>query len=196
MTTTESPTVEIPTWDQPAYIVVTSRGRWHENGGCHGQGEQLPTEYLVQDTFEDNTTATVWTTTHLIERAERFPTWDEALAASDAWDRLTEDVPGRGRSHVEEYEPRFRNAKGGPALFVNVYRVGQAYGGPEEGGWWFWAGEPYTSVPVEDREAAEAQYEILADRFAEIAVRGQREYEVRIEGYPGEEFPKEHPHYC
>lgn len=34
-------------------------------------------------------------------------------------------------------------------LYVNAYLVCRVYGGPEEGGWWFNAGEPLASVPVE-----------------------------------------------
>ena len=34
-------------------------------------------------------------------------------------------------------------------LYVNVYDIAQAYGGPEEGGWWFDTGVPVASIPVE-----------------------------------------------
>lgn len=34
-------------------------------------------------------------------------------------------------------------------VWVNVYDVAQAYGGPEEGGWWFDTGTPVASIPVE-----------------------------------------------
>lgn len=33
--------------------------------------------------------------------------------------------------------------------YVNVYQVGRAYGGPEEGGWYFDHGVPVASIPVE-----------------------------------------------
>lgn len=33
-------------------------------------------------------------------------------------------------------------------LYVNVYEVGRAYGGPEEGGWWFDTGSPVAAIPV------------------------------------------------
>ena len=33
--------------------------------------------------------------------------------------------------------------------YVNVYSMTRHYGGPEEGGWWYNAGEPLASVPVE-----------------------------------------------
>lgn len=44
--------------------------------------------------------------------------------------------------------------------YVNVYAVGQAYGGPQEGGWWFDVGEPVESIKVrspDDRDATLAK---------------------------------------
>ena len=38
--------------------------------------------------------------------------------------------------------------------YVNVYEVSQCYGGPEEGGWWFTAGELIETIgPVLEEEA-------------------------------------------
>lgn len=37
-------------------------------------------------------------------------------------------------------------------LYVNVHAVTRHYGGPEEGGWWYDAGQPLASVPVEAEE--------------------------------------------
>jgi hypothetical protein len=37
-------------------------------------------------------------------------------------------------------------------LYLNVYAVTRHYGGPEEGGWWFNAGEPLASVPFEGKQ--------------------------------------------
>lgn len=34
-------------------------------------------------------------------------------------------------------------------LYVNIYDHGRAYGGPEEGGWWFDVGTPIGSIPIE-----------------------------------------------
>ena len=33
-------------------------------------------------------------------------------------------------------------------IYLNTYEVWQAYGGPEEGGWWYDAGEPVQSVLI------------------------------------------------
>lgn len=33
-------------------------------------------------------------------------------------------------------------------LYLNAYKVYQAYGGPEEGGWYYSVGEPMASLPI------------------------------------------------
>lgn len=33
-------------------------------------------------------------------------------------------------------------------MYVSIYSVGRAYGGPEEGGWWFDTGVPIGAIPV------------------------------------------------
>lgn len=33
-------------------------------------------------------------------------------------------------------------------MYLNVYAVTRHYGGPEEGGWWYNAGQPLASVPI------------------------------------------------
>jgi len=38
-----------------------------------------------------------------------------------------------------------------PRVYVNAYSVHRAYGGPEEGGWYYDAREPLASVPVIDK---------------------------------------------
>lgn len=35
-------------------------------------------------------------------------------------------------------------------MYVNTYKVGRDYGGPEEGGWWFDVWTPIASVPVDE----------------------------------------------
>lgn len=33
-------------------------------------------------------------------------------------------------------------------VYMNAYHVDRAYGGPEEGGWWYNRGEPLASIPI------------------------------------------------
>lgn len=68
-------------------------------------------------------------------------------------------------------------------LFVNVYAVSNVYGGPEEGGWTFLAGEPVTSILV-DREQAhrEAWGEQISDEDYERMVENPRYVDVDFVG--------------
>lgn len=53
------------------------------------------------------------------------------------------------------------------AIYLNTYETWQAYGGPEEGGWWFECGTPVQSLKVSEenlewlREKREERREIL-----------------------------------
>lgn len=38
------------------------------------------------------------------------------------------------------------------AVYLNTYETWEAYGGPEEGGWWFTCGEPLQSVLLSHEE--------------------------------------------
>lgn len=53
-------------------------------------------------------------------------------------------------------------------LYVNIYDYGRAYGGHEEGGWWFDTGIPIGSIPVELTDAERQSIHALA-----IAVHGE-----------------------
>jgi hypothetical protein len=85
--------------------------------------------------------------------------------------------------------------------YVNAYIVTRHYGGPEEGGWWFNAGEPLASVPVSDNGDPEVIREDLRVKFADLnrgniySVRGGEEVAVYIEEEFATYFPKERPHY-
>jgi hypothetical protein len=84
--------------------------------------------------------------------------------------------------------------------YVNVYRLEQGYGGPEEGGWYYEAGEPVASVPFDTVREAEAEQEKLRERFPEgrnrysVAPRGD-DFGVYIEGHFAAPFPEHTPRY-
>ena len=86
--------------------------------------------------------------------------------------------------------------------FVNVYLVNRCYGGSEEGGWWFDAGEIVECVPCRNEVFARKVKESFEK--GEYSNEGRRElssvacggvYEVVIEDRPGEDYPKEKPFY-
>jgi hypothetical protein len=87
--------------------------------------------------------------------------------------------------------------------WVNAYEVTRAYGGPEEGGWYYDVGEPLASIPVKwDFEEAQAKVTILttfradyADRRTRYSVIGEEDLEIRVQNHPARPYPQETPHY-
>jgi|TARA_R110002020_G_scaffold161298_4_gene346381 hypothetical protein len=107
-----------------------------------------------------------------------------------------------------------------PLKYVNVYLVDRAYGGPQEGGWWFTYGTPaqdsdlyyaesdvgqgqyvkasVRTVDVEQRrEAAQAVCDALNDnRRSDIgSVLSEGRYEVAVESHPPKPWPEQTPYY-
>ena len=101
--------------------------------------------------------------------------------------------------------------------YLNVYKITQAYGGPQEGGWWFDVGEPLESVCVDDEAQHFQALNVLRSRY-ELShegkyvpndpdclelerVRGRTSaaggYDVEIyeEDYFAKPFPQEKPTY-
>jgi len=82
-----------------------------------------------------------------------------------------------------------------PALYVNVYIMDRAYGGPEEGGWYYdtWEIVPEESVigtSEEDAERLLEEKQAWADaenkgRRGPSSVRSEGHYKVRLETGPG-----------
>jgi hypothetical protein len=90
------------------------------------------------------------------------------------------------------------------SIYVNVYLVDRAYGGPEEGGWWYDTEEAINAIKCEAYEVdyrkqvaqewCDAQN---ASRNSDInSVLSEGKYVVRIEDFVGENSPKEKPFYC
>lgn len=88
-------------------------------------------------------------------------------------------------------------------LFVNVYALFRAYGGPEEGGWYYDQGHPSgISATVRGfhpkmvRNDAEEVQKALAETFPEGQYwTGEDGYRVLIEEHEACEWPAERPHY-
>jgi hypothetical protein len=83
--------------------------------------------------------------------------------------------------------------------FVNAYAVERCYGGPEEGGWWFDAGQPIESrVCGTDAEVEAARAELRAKyprTDKRYSVLGGDDYSVIVEDHPGCAYPTEWPRY-
>ena len=107
--------------------------------------------------------------------------------------------------------------------FVSVYEVSRAYGGAEEGGWWYDVYELIDTKPVVTRQAAESVKTFLIDKYKdhnketgpldsskgfENLPEGTEDYQiptgysgdssqviVLLEDTPGENTTTEKPHY-
>lgn len=85
--------------------------------------------------------------------------------------------------------------------FVNAYAVSRQYGGPEEGGWWYDAGEPLASVPAITDEEVEAAKKMLTERLGweskhnRYSVLGGDDFEVCVQSHVAKHFPETRPHY-
>ena len=91
----------------------------------------------------------------------------------------------------------------GGVTYLNAYNVNRFYGGPQEGGWWFDAGDPTASVPLREEDPAAAVewgaylrekvgWTSQHDRFS---VLGHDDFEIRQDDYFARPFPEETPHY-
>ena len=84
-------------------------------------------------------------------------------------------------------------------FYVNVYEVDRAYGGPEEGGWWYDSGECIHTETYSSKEDALAAQDVLAEKYPRTGCRYSvlygEDYDVFIESAPGTFFPLEIPYY-
>jgi len=82
-------------------------------------------------------------------------------------------------------------------VYVNAYLVSRMYGGPEEGGWWYDAGEPLESRFVSYRIACRVQARLLKTWVARQGADLGRyqSIEVRLEENLAARFPASTPRY-
>jgi hypothetical protein len=84
--------------------------------------------------------------------------------------------------------------------FVNVYEVDRAYGGPEEGGWYYDTGRLVLSrqVPSADAESVRAslreQYPSTG-KSSSVIYPGYGDYTIHLDSEPGADYPDYTPHY-
>jgi hypothetical protein len=88
-------------------------------------------------------------------------------------------------------------------VYVNAYEVTRAYGGSEEGGWWYDVGEPLASVPLKVvaidllRASSLAEVSKETDRLEKLFATKRRDIKirVRIESRMAKSFPEHMPQY-
>lgn len=132
----------------------------------------------------------------------------------DQWEHTTDIKHEDGCEAGQFYLDRVREAER-QLLYVNVYLVDRAYGGPEEGGWYFDTGELLAVYPVPNavdyqgndvpgtainlarmlQGALEKTKYSNEGRYPVHSVLSAGEYQVSIDFAPGESYPKRRPHY-
>lgn len=85
---------------------------------------------------------------------------------------------------------------------INVYRLDQAYGGPEEGGWYVETGEPHLTIELPAGGYWEAAHlaEHLEGKYSDHRARysvmpRETDYAVAVERHPAVGWPQKWPHY-
>jgi hypothetical protein len=141
--------------------------------------------------------------------ADKYDRSNLIYAGSEAVARLLgrksyDDMPERF-TQVAFSEPELGanehvTSDGTQQWFVGVYAVGRAYGGPEEGGWWFDTGELVQQTAVSSLAEAEELRASLVERFHNTGkasgVLGGDDYRIAVDIRPHPaEFPESVPHY-
>jgi hypothetical protein len=112
------------------------------------------------------------------------------------------DACGHHHLYHEECAEKLRKVPERAPIWVTLYLVDRAYGGPEEGGWWYDTGEVIATWPVPERDLAEDI--ILMAKHAGYTNEGRRDigsvlsdgiYEFTVDWEPGQDYPQRTPHY-
>lgn len=89
-------------------------------------------------------------------------------------------------------------------IYVNVYLIDRAYGGSEEGGWWYDTQDVELSCRCKDENHARIVYNQMVTTYAEenrnrrsdiSSVLSEGRFEVRLEAWEGECYPIQKPYY-
>ena len=125
----------------------------------------------------------------------------EDLPATHTDDELDEIVGDHdcGNASLHEVRPGQKTL-----MYVNAYEVYRAYGGPEEGGWWYDRGEAKASVPVRGEYRNDVYRGVrpspVSQDVVEVTELLKRVYddpELRIvtEETPAADYPTRRPRY-
>jgi len=89
----------------------------------------------------------------------------------------------------------------GKYTHVNVYAVTRHYGGPEEGGWWYNAGEPVASIALTEDDDADQVAAAVERKYIDLSegdiylVLGGVQIEVHKQYHFAKPWPETRPHY-
>ena len=117
--------------------------------------------------------------------------------------------PPDGQGCAEKWEKHFMDLNSAQntiedalqrPVYLNVYDVTRHFGGREEGGWWYNAGELVETVETTEEKCDEMRAQLLEKHKARnsgdiYSVNGGVLLEVQVDDAPGENWPVERPHY-
>jgi hypothetical protein len=92
-----------------------------------------------------------------------------------------------------------------PVWYLNFYTQHQEYGGPEEGGWWYWVDTPIPTIPQFDfgrgPEGFQAAHKFRtgsAQHYIQNfkGIDDPDQVEMSVERHPARVYPQHRPHYC
>ncbi|MEO1615296.1 MAG: hypothetical protein AAFV88_05570 [Planctomycetota bacterium] len=131
------------------------------------------------------------------------------------WDNgVVVTTPDTGDGTEDLMPPAWEIVDVTPSLYANLYLHDRAYGGPEEGGWWYDTYSPITDAwydveppkhgHFETEELAEAALETLrawcddqnSRRRGPSSVASEGHFVVCLEAWPAQAEPTHRPHYC
>jgi hypothetical protein len=89
-------------------------------------------------------------------------------------------------------------------MALNVYFVDRCYGGPEEGGWYYDAGQVERTILVRkgvSLDRARDRVQRVVDAWNEgcaplHSVLSTGRYALRVQDTLGKDYPEERPYYC
>ena len=104
------------------------------------------------------------------------------------------------RRYIQRYQAYVEVHEQEPTM-VNYYNTWVAYGGPEEGGWYYECGEPVRTHCVFSkkqaiREAIDYYFQALQDHESEEDSCGWRNFSVEYDTEYAKPYPTERPYYC
>jgi hypothetical protein len=125
---------------------------------------------------------------YVLKRAEELLALAGPADSVSIMANIDKDAYDRGEYHSE--------------FWASAYLVFKNYGGPEEGGWWYEAGELLETVECKDEADAENVKAELLERYKDQdspypleSVLNTGTLRVIIEDEKGKDFPEVKPHY-
>lgn len=137
------------------------------------------------------------------------------MVEDDGWEERLHEVVIRWEDGSVEQLEIFGLVDVTPCHYANLYLYDRAYGGPEEGGWWYntydpvgeWSDsetEPPKHGHFATEEEAQKAYETLLEwceqenkgRRSPSSVISEGHFVVWLEAWPAEHQPTRRPYYC